>query len=426
MITRLILAATLALAACAASPQPPQNTARTNPATAADFLELNFRMESGREIPHFTRFEGPIRVAMTGPIPPSAAPDLAKVLARLRSEAGLDIRSAPLPPAHVGSEFLPRATMRATVPDAACFVVPNAKSWAEFRAQRGTASLDWTQLKTRSHSTIFIPTDVAPQEIRDCLHEELAQSLGPLNDLYHLSDSVFNDDNFHTQLTKTDMLFLRMAYAPELRSGMTQAEVAAILPALLQRLNPKGGTGPTQSPRQTPRSFAVSIEGALTGANTLEARRASAKSALAQAHRNGWHDNRLAFAHFLTARLSDKQNPKVALAHYDQAAAIYGSLPTGALHLAHVDLQRANIALTNRDLAQVLALTARAKPAALAHESTPLLAILAMLRSESLTALGQAAEARAARLDSLAWGRYAFGSEDKALARLTEVSSPKR
>lgn len=45
---------------------------------------------------------------------------------------------------------------------------------------------------------MFIPNDTSAQEIRDCLNEELAQALGPLNDLYRLSDSVFNDDNMHT------------------------------------------------------------------------------------------------------------------------------------------------------------------------------------------------------------------------------------
>ena len=55
--------------------------------------------------------------------------------------------------------------------------------------------------------------------MRDCLHEELAQAMGPLNDLYELSDSVFNDDNFHTVLTGFDMLVLRLHYAPELANG---------------------------------------------------------------------------------------------------------------------------------------------------------------------------------------------------------------
>ncbi len=68
---------------------------------------------------------------------------------------------------------------------------------------------------------IFLPGDVSPQETRDCLHEEMAQALGPLNDLYRLGDSVFNDDNFHTVLTGFDMLVLRTYYAPDLRSGMT-------------------------------------------------------------------------------------------------------------------------------------------------------------------------------------------------------------
>ncbi len=46
--------------------------------------------------------------------------------------------------------------------------------------------------------------------MRDCLHEELAQALGPLNDLYRLSNSVFNDDNFHSVLTGFDMEMLRL------------------------------------------------------------------------------------------------------------------------------------------------------------------------------------------------------------------------
>ena len=60
-------------------------------------------------------------------------------------------------------------------------------------------------------------------------HEELAQALGPLNDLYRLSDSVFNDDNFQSVLTSFDMDILRMTYSPSLSSGMSREEVAARL-----------------------------------------------------------------------------------------------------------------------------------------------------------------------------------------------------
>lgn len=88
--------------------------------------------------------------------------------------------------------------------------------------------------------SLFIPSDASPKEIRDCLHEEFAQGLGPLNDLYRLPNSVFNDANIHTILTDFDMMVLRATYAPELRSGMTRVEVAARLPAILRLINPAG------------------------------------------------------------------------------------------------------------------------------------------------------------------------------------------
>ena len=87
---------------------------------------------------------------------------------------------------------------------------------------------------------IIIPNDASPQEVRDCLHEELAQALGPLNDLYRLPNSVFNDDNVHTVLTNFDMLILRATYAPELASGMSRDAVAQRLPSIFARINPRG------------------------------------------------------------------------------------------------------------------------------------------------------------------------------------------
>jgi hypothetical protein len=133
--------------------------------------------------------------------------------------------------------------MQRVVPQAACFVVPRVSSWAEFRRARGSRDLDWTTLTGRDRVAVFIPSDVSPQEVRDCLHEEVAQALGPLNDLYRLPDSVFNDDNFHAVLTGFDMLILRTYYDAELANGMTRAEVSARLPGILARLNPGGARG---------------------------------------------------------------------------------------------------------------------------------------------------------------------------------------
>ena len=102
---------------------------------------------------------------------------------------------------------------------AACFVAPNVVDLEDFKASRKTAKTSWSAQTERRMVSLFIPSDASPQEIRDCLHEEFAQGLGPLNDLYRLPNSVFNDDNIHTILTDFDMMVLRATYAPELRSG---------------------------------------------------------------------------------------------------------------------------------------------------------------------------------------------------------------
>jgi hypothetical protein len=123
---------------------------------------------------------------------------------------------------------------------AACFVAPNVVNLEDFKASHKTAKTRWSAQTEPRMVSLFIPSDASPQEKRDCLHEEFAQGLGPLNDLYRLPNSVFNDDNIHTILTDFDMMVLRATYTHELLSGMTRAKVTARLPAILRRINPAG------------------------------------------------------------------------------------------------------------------------------------------------------------------------------------------
>ena len=404
--------------------QAPRKVARSNSAIAADFLDLSFRMESGRAIPVFTRFEGPITVATRGAVPAAARADLAALLTRLRSEAGLNIRpTVDAATASITIEFLPRAQMQAAVPQAACFVVPRVGSWGEFRAARGTPKIDWTTLTTRDRATVFVPADVAPQEQRDCLHEELAQAIGPLNDLYHLSDSVFNDDNFNTVLTGFDMMVLRATYAPELRSGMSRAEVAARLPGILARINPAGGRGGIGPSVSTPREWTRAIEAALTPRSSASSRREAASRALAIAKSQGWSDNRRAFSHFVLARLTLGSEVEASVINFAEAAQFYARLPGGALHLAHVDMQMAAFALNAGQYDQVSELAQRAAPVVKREQNAAMLATLMFLRAAALDASGRRAEAEAIRLDSQPWARYGFGSEAQVRARMSEVNS---
>lgn len=400
----------------------PTAARRGNGEIVRDFLDLSFRMESGRALPVLSRFEGPITVAMTGDVPGSAGAELARLMGRFRAEAGLDLRPAPEgQAAAITIEFLPRAQMRRVVPTAACFVVPGVTSFSDYKAARGTAAVDWAQMTRRNNVAIFVPSDTSAQEVRDCLHEEMAQAMGPLNDLYHLPDSVFNDDNFHTVLTSFDMLILRAYYSADLQSGMNEAEVARRLPALMARLNPggegRGGTLKTIAPRAW--VSAVEQSFGLRGGNA----KAAAEKMLSIAMAQGWSDARLAFSYYALGRSQITSDPAAAVRAFGEAGRIYRALPGGEVHAAHVDMQLAAIALSTGQSAQAVQFADRAIPVVKQSENAALLATLMLIKAEALDAQGMAAQARALRLDSLGYARYGFGSEAQVRSRMSEVAA---
>lgn len=459
-MTRLLpfagLCAALALAVAGCAPGPSGSTLRATPVTfegaeplppmrsfgatrplpvlrpnaqiARDFLELSFQMESGRELPVLTRFEGPVSLYVTGTVPPTARADIDKLAARLRAEAKIPLQvargAAPAGGNAITVEFLPREKMQAVVPEAACFVVPRVGSWAEYRAARRSARLDWATLTVRQRATVFIPSDTSPQEIRDCLHEEVAQALGPLNDIYRLPDSVFNDDNFHAILTGFDMLVLRTYYAPDLSSGMTRAEVAARLPGLLARFNPKGGSAAQSAPADpTPRPWIDAVERALGPRASPSARRDAARRAVAIGQAAGWTDARAGFGWFALGRLSLSGDLETAFTAFLRAALIYRAGPGMEVQAAHVDMQLAAFALSAGQAEDTLTFVDRSLPVVAQAENAALLATLMLLRAEALELMGRASEAREVRVDAMGWARYGFGPEPEVRRRVAEIAA---
>lgn len=158
---------------------------------------------------------------------------------------------------------------------------------------------------------IFLPRDAAPQKLRSCLHEEVAQALGPLNDLYRLPDSVFNDDDMETVLTGFDILALRALNTPELHSGMSRAEVAARLSAILARLNPTGDTGGA-APVQKDGNWRQDIETALSPTNSPFARIDAAARASRASQRFAAGDPRAGFGPYVYGRQLMNRDPDEA------------------------------------------------------------------------------------------------------------------
>jgi len=405
----------------AATPVP--TPSRPNAEIAQDFLDLSFRMESGRAIPVMTRFEGPIAVRVRGRSSPQLRSDLDQLLDRMRREAGIDITLTTGTAAQITVETVPSRTLSQVVPSAACFVVPRVSSWSEFIRLRRTAAVDWTTLKNRTKATVFLPADAPPQEVRDCLHEELAQAIGPLNDLYRLPDSIFNDDNIHNVLTSFDMLVLRMYYAPELANGLSRTEVAAKLPGLLARMNPTGQRTGSRPADQTQRNWITSVRTALSAATPANQRRAAAQQAVRISQSQGWRGPREAFSHYAYGRLLVGVNADAALSAFVRAEDIYRSNPATQIHAAHIAVQRAAFALAAGDARNTISIADRAIPLAQSHQNAALLATLMMFKAEGLALLGQTDAAAAVRLDSLGWARYGFGSDAQVQSRLAEIAA---
>ncbi|SFI52518.1 DUF2927 domain-containing protein [Jannaschia pohangensis] len=389
---------------------------------ARDFMALSFQLETGRGIDTFTRFEGPITVAVEGDMPPTLGPDLDDLITRLRDEAGIDISRAGR--GEMGSitiTALPRATLQRVVPGAACFVVPRVSGWQDYLAKRFGPATDWTTLTTRSRASVFLPSDVSPQEIRDCLHEEVAQALGPLNDLYRLPYSVFNDDNTHAVLTSYDMLILRATYHDGLKSGMTQQQVAERLPAIFANINPRGRRADRAPVRESSLRWSRSLQGALDPRGSDEVRLTHAKNAVTLAQAEGLTDARLALSHLALGRAALAVDGDLAIAAFLESASIYRRLDGDGVQTAQITVQLAALALSSGQAEGAITLLDRAIPAADGAQNASLLATLLLLRAEATQLRGADAEAGRIRREALAWGRYAWGDRVLAL-RSAEVA----
>ncbi len=401
----------------------PQAPSRSNANIAQDFLDLHFQLESGRALPALTRFETPITLRVTGQAPTSLAPDLRRLLSRLRTEAGVPITQVTGDQANITIEVVTRAEIRRALPHAACFVVPNVSSLREYRQKRRSAQTDWSKLQGRDRLAIFVPGDASPQELRDCLHEELAQAIGPLNDLYRLPDSVFNDDNVHTVLTGFDMLVLRVTYAPELRTGMTRDQVAARLPAILARENPRGQGLRAVTIQPTTRDWINAVQTALGPGTDPGTRRNAATSAARISQARGWGDHRSAFSLYMLGRMTQGFDPDVAQQQYAAALRDLSARSGTDLHRAYVTTQTAAYAIATGDGATALQQIAPMLPVARRHENAALLSTLMLLQAEAYDLTGRAEQAQAVRLDSLGWARYGFGSDWAVRAKMQEIAA---
>jgi hypothetical protein len=425
-------AALFALSACAARPPDvpltgirfpetgrPLGVARSNADLAEDFIDLTFTLENGVELPVLLRHESPIRVVLTSPGLQAYRGDVDFLIGRLRTEAGLDIAlTDDASRAQIHIEAVPARSIRRVFPTAACFIVPGVTSWSEFRTRDGDPDLRWSDQTELGEAAIFLPVDTAPQDVRDCLAEELTQALGPANDLYRLPDTVWNDDNFHGDATAFDMVMLRALYQPELRSGMTRDDVGAALPGVLDRVNPKGRGRPRAARAPESPEFADAIEAALSRDRSRTERMTAARDATRVAAEMKPVDHRLGVALLARGRQEVRRDPEAAVRDFGAAYQLFRTrLGLHDIRTAQAGVHLAAMSLATERYDVAIRLSDLHVPDALAARNAVLIAGYLSIKAAALAETDRIEEAREARLDSLRWARYGFGEEGGAMAR---------
>ena len=400
---------------------------RSNNDIALEFLDLAFSLETGERLSRLTKFDGQITVSFNQQPTATGRRDLNQLVSRLKNEAGIDIRVVPVgSPSAIKIEQVQPRLLRSIAPGAACFVVPNIIDTTDLRKNGNLPRSDWARIARRTKAAIFLPIGVSAQEQRDCLHEELAQALGPLNDLYRVGDTIFNDDNFHVTLTPYDMLILRLYYSPELRNGMTRTEVALAIRPLLARLNPAGQGAPGRASNKTERSWSQLIEEALGPTTSSGRREGIMTQAINSAKNLRYNGNRLAFAHYARARITSRTNPPGSASDFQTSFAIYQTLyGLNDIHSAKLSVDLAANAFASGDLPTAERLLKEAIPAAQRAEDAVTLTRLYALQAELLGYKGRSNEADRARRNAIGWGKYAFAS-DRQIADILRTSASLR
>ncbi|MEM8842975.1 MAG: DUF2927 domain-containing protein [Pseudomonadota bacterium] len=397
---------------------PAGSTAWSNASLARVFTRLTHDLEWGASRPGLVRYESPVRVEMTGRGSAGYQAFLAGYLTLLRDRAGVDIAPAPQD-GNLAIRFVSGSDFNQILPGNSCVLAPGAVAWDDFRDdpdRLGGKRLENDD--TLTETTIFVPRNAAPARIRSCLIEEVAQALGPANDLYGLGPTIFNDDGAHRWPTALDLLMIETLYQPELRTGLSRARTEAAVRRALDQLNPTGVATPPIRFDNPPALSAWRKSQKQVFAGTpdalAKARRAQALAArVAPGSAFECHSLRM------LGQIETRQTPGQALATLRRAAALCAAVHgPGDIRLALIGLDRAIALYRQGSYTDAAAELARHEASLAAHGHEERLGALYHLRAKAYLAKGQRPEAAEARRLAEAWTAYAFGQDSDLLDRI--------
>ena len=139
------------------------------------------------------------------------------------------------------------------------------RDWQGFMRRRSEARVRWPDQATLERAAIFLPLDTTPQDVRDCLNEEITQALGPADDLYRLPDTDLERRQLprHGDAVRhADPAHALPAGAPQRHDAATRS--AAVLPRRARPHQPEGPRPAAPAARRESPAWDEAIETALS------------------------------------------------------------------------------------------------------------------------------------------------------------------
>lgn len=386
---------------------------------ADNLIDLYYRTEWDATREGLAKWDGPVTVSIDTPALKDYAPFLERYLGRLRTEGGVDIRLVDAGKGAISLRTAPSTEMRRNFPTAFCLVVPGRMDFSDLIDSLSRPDrIDWTLIERIEAATVFIPVVASPYQVRACMMEEIAQALGPGNDIYYLADSIFNDDGAHMAPTSFDMLALRVLYDPAMTPGMPLEQARPIVRSLLDRLRPEGAgvpRGPAfpPAPEWKDTILASSAHGvpSVTQLAIAEEAVRLSRTFSPTDPRRGFSFERLGRAY-----LAQDKPEKAEFAFRRAVAAYEISVGDQDVRVASARVWLA-IALNHQGKSgQALTQVDLALPMLAAHDTEERISVALEQRHRAQSALGQQQEALQTALIGVDWALYAFGADYGELA----------
>lgn len=182
------------------------------------FLEIAFGAEYGQSDLSIKKWEGPIKIRVLGSPTAQDRAVLHTVVQELKSLLGsVSIDIVQSGDANLTIHFVPEAEFHRHEPAYRPVNLGYFRTW-------------WNQGKIYQARVLISTTGVTPQERAHLIREELTQTLGLMRDSYRYPDSIFFQGwTKTTRYSELDAALVQLLYRPEIRPGMTKAQVLQVI-----------------------------------------------------------------------------------------------------------------------------------------------------------------------------------------------------